>query len=59
MYFTTELVNYFDEMDTYRDQIKKEAEAERKLFVEAKDKLAKLKILNKKDVEELNAELVA
>jgi len=54
----TKLKNYFDEMETYRESISKEAEAERELFNWAKDKLEKLKILNKKDVEELNAELV-
>jgi len=55
----SKLKNYFDEMDTYRDQINKDAKAEKKLFVEAKNKLENLKILNKKDVEELNAELVS
>ncbi len=53
------LKNYFDEMETYREQISKEAAEERKLFETAKEKLEDLKILNKKDVEELNAELVA
>ena len=54
----SKLKNYFDEMETYRKQISKEAEEERKLFEWAKTKLENLKILNKKDVEELNAELV-
>jgi len=54
----TKLKNYFDEMESYREQISKEATEERKLFKWAKNKLENLKILNKKDVEELNAELV-
>ena len=54
----TKLKNYFDEMDTYREEIKKQAEEERKLFEWAKNKLENLKILNKKDIDELNTELV-
>jgi hypothetical protein len=54
----TKLKNYFDEMDTYREQIAKEAQEERKIFDEAKTKLENLKVLNKKDIEELNSELV-
>ncbi len=54
----TKLKNYFDEMESYREQISKEASEERKLFKWAKDKLENLKVLNKKDVEELNSELV-
>lgn len=55
----TKLKNYFDEMETYRVSIAKEATEEKKLFEWAKIKLEDLKILNKRDVEELNAELVA
>ena len=54
----TKLKNYFDEMETYRVSIAKEAQEERKLFEWAKQKLENLKVLNKKDVEELNSELV-
>jgi len=54
----TKLKNYFEEMETYREEIKTQADEERKLFEWAKEKLENLKILNKKDVEELNAELV-
>jgi hypothetical protein len=54
----TKLKNYFDEIDTYRKQIEKEAKEERELFNWAKVKLENLKVLNKKDIEELNAELV-
>jgi len=54
----TKLKNYFDEMDSYREEIAKQATEERKLFEWAKKKLENLKVLNKKDVEELNAELV-
>ncbi len=54
----TKLKNYFDEMDTYREQITKEAQEERKLFDWAKKKLEDLKVLNKKDIDELNAQLV-
>lgn len=52
------LKNYFDEIDTYREQMKQEAEAERKLFVEAEQKLKNIKVLNKKDTEEFNKELL-
>jgi hypothetical protein len=45
-------------METYRAQIAKDAEEERKLFEWAKTKLENLKILNKKDIEELNNELI-
>ncbi len=55
----TKLKNYFDEMDVYRENIEKEAVEERKLFEWAKEKLENLKVLSKKDVEELNKELVA
>ena len=55
----TKLKNYFDEIDTYRKQIEKEAKEERELFIWAQNKLKNLKVLNKKDIEELNSELVA
>jgi len=54
----TKLKNYFDEMETYRKEIKSQAEEENKLFEWAKKKLENLKILNKKDIQELNDELV-
>ncbi len=54
----TKLKNYFDEIDTYREQITKEASEERKLFDWAKTKLENLKVLNKKDINELNDQLV-
>lgn len=52
------LKNYFDEIDTYREQMKQEADAERKLFTEAEEKLRNIKMLNKKDTEEFNKELL-
>ncbi len=53
----SKLKNHFDEIDTYRLQVKKEAEDERKLFNEAKEKLDKVKTLSKEEQSELKGEL--
>lgn len=53
----TKLKNHFDSIESFREQIAKEAEAERQSFEEAKTKLKNMKVLSKKDTEELNKEL--
>ena len=54
----TKLKNYFDEIESFRATVAEEAQAERKLFDEATTKLKNIKILNKKDTEELAKELM-
>ena len=53
----TKLKNHFDSIDAFREQIKIEAEAERKTFAEAKDKLHNMKVLTAKETDELNKEI--
>lgn len=53
----TKLKNHFEEIDDYRKQIKVEAEAEQKLFEEAKVKLEDIKVMSKENHEELAREL--
>lgn len=53
----TKLKNHFEEIDSYRAEVKTQAEAENKLFEEAKIKLDNVKILNSKGQEELASEL--
>ncbi|NCO31936.1 hypothetical protein GW891_04025 [bacterium] len=53
----TKLKNHFDEIDTFRAQVKMEAEKERELFDEAKVKLENIKVINKAGQEELAKEL--
>lgn len=53
----TKLKNHFDEIDTFRAQVKLEAEKERALFDEAKVKLENIKVINKAGQEELAKEL--
>lgn len=55
----TKLKNHFDEIEDYRLQVAKEAEAERKLFAEAKQNLSELKTLEAWDSEEFKKELVS
>ncbi len=52
------LKNHFDEIEDFREQIALEAEKERKIFIEAKERLENIKILNKADTEEFNKMLV-
>lgn len=49
----TKLKNHFDEIDTFRERVAKEAQAERKLFEEAKLKLADMKVMGKEGNKEL------
>lgn len=53
----TKLKNHFDEIETYREQVKAEAEKEQQLFNEAKDNLKNIKTLNKADYKELENEI--
>jgi hypothetical protein len=53
----TKLKNHFDEIESYREQIKTQADAENKLFEEAKVKLDNVKVLNAKSQEEFASEL--
>ncbi len=49
----TKLKNHFDQIESYRAQIKVEADAENKLFAEAKTKLEGIKTLSAEGQEEL------
>ena len=53
----TKLKNHFDEIDDFREQMKLEAQEEKKLFSEATQKLKNIKVLSKKDTEEFAKEL--
>lgn len=53
----TKLKNHFDTIESYRAQVKIEAEAQNKLFDEASQKLKDIKILWAKDQEEFAEEL--
>lgn len=53
----TKLKNHFDQIEDFREQIAKEAKAERKLFEEAKVKLEDMKVLSKETQEEFVGEL--
>jgi hypothetical protein len=53
----TKLKNHFDEIEDYRLQVAKEAEAERKLFAEAKIQLSELKTLEANDSVELKKQI--
>jgi len=55
----TKLKNHFEQIDDFRKQIAEEATKERIQFEEAKDKLDKMKVLNKQDTEEFNKNLTA
>ncbi len=54
----TKLKNHFDEIEDFRIQIAQEAEKERAVFAEAKERLENIKVLNKADTEEFNKMLV-
>jgi len=54
----TKLKNHFDEIEDFRQKIAEEAEKERKVFAEAKERLENIKVLNKADTEEFNKMLV-
>lgn len=53
----TKLKNHFDQIDTFRAQVKTEAEAEKKLFNDAKTNLDNVKVLSVKSQEELAKEI--
>ena len=53
----TKLKNHFESIESFREQIAIEAEAERKSFEEAKTKLENMKVLTAKETDELNKEL--
>ena len=53
----TKLKNHFEQIESYRADIKTHAEAEKILFVEAKDKLDSVKVLSQKSQEELATEI--
>jgi hypothetical protein len=54
----TKLKNHFDTIESYRAQVKIEAEAERKAFDDASKKLKDVKVLGTKDQEEFAKELL-
>lgn len=53
----TKLKNHFESIESFREQIAIETEAERKSFEEAKTKLENMKVLTAKETDELNKEL--
>lgn len=53
----TKLKVHFDSIESFREQIKVEADAERKSFEEAKVKLDNIKTLSAAETDELNAQL--
>ena len=53
----TKLKNHFDTIESYRAQVKTEADAQNKLFDEASEKLKAIKILGAQDQEEFAKEL--
>jgi len=53
----TKLKNHFDSIDSFREQIAKDAESERQSFSEAKSKLESMKVLSSKETDELNKEI--
>jgi hypothetical protein len=53
----TKLKTHFETIEAYRAQVKIEADAEKKAFEDASAELAKVKVLNAKDQEELAKEI--
>lgn len=53
----TKLKNHFDQIDSFRVQVKTEADAEKKLFDDAKTNLDNVKVLSAKSQEELASEI--
>lgn len=53
----TKLKNHFDTIESYRAQVKMEADAQKKLFDEASEKLRQVKVLGAKEQEEFAKEL--
>ena len=52
------LKEHFEQIETYRQQVKAEAEAERQVFKQASEELSKIKEVKAKDMEELENTLV-
>ncbi len=53
----TKLKNHFDQIESYRAQVKIEADAEKQAFSDAKEKLDDVKVLSAKSQEELAKEI--
>lgn len=53
----TKLKNHFDTIDSFREQVKIQAEAEKKAFDDASIKLSQIKVLGAKDQEEFAKEI--
>ena len=53
----TKLKNHFDQIESFREQVKLEAEAEKAVFAEAKDNLENVKVLSAKSHEEFAEEM--
>lgn len=53
----TKLKNHFDQIESYRQQVATEAQAEKDAFQDAKEKLENVKVLSAKSQEELAQEL--
>jgi hypothetical protein len=53
----TKLKTHFETIEAFREQVQIEADAEKKAFADASEELAKVKILNAKDQEELAKEI--
>ncbi len=53
----TKLKNHFDTIESYRAQVKSEADAQKKLFDEASQKLKEVKVLGAREQEEFAKEL--
>ncbi len=54
----TKLKNHFEQIESYRAEVKTQADAENKLFEEAKSKLEAVKVLSAKTQEELAKEIL-
>ena len=53
----TKLKNHFDQIESFREQVKLEAEAEKAVFIEAKENLENVKVLSAKSHEEFAEEM--
>lgn len=53
----TKLKNHFDQIESFREQVRIEAEAEKAVFAQAKENLENVKVLSAKSHEEFAAEM--
>ena len=53
----TKLKNHFDQIESFREQVRIEAEAEKAVFAEAKENLENVKVLSAKSHEEFAEEM--